>query len=202
MSKGTYYNTIVSWMCLWMLLRLLFLNMYQVYVDTCIWSCHFLIIVSSWLCSVEQVTNVVLYSNDKYVKSVAKEETEWVFVSLVSGERSELPVICWSCIVHEVLIHIPGIRFPLVPHWRRSTLCTLCWRTTRTAEESLWMDDWNMKTPTWLHPACRCHGSLWRCGTEGPRRSSECCLSVSVWSRRSWKRSRGCWFPTRWYWRW
>lgn len=25
--------------------------------------------------SVEQVTNVVLYSNDKYVKSVAKEET-------------------------------------------------------------------------------------------------------------------------------
>ncbi|KAM4521299.1 S-arrestin-like, partial [Odontesthes bonariensis] len=26
--------------------------------------------------SVEQVTNVVLYSNDKYVKSVAKEETE------------------------------------------------------------------------------------------------------------------------------
>lgn len=28
------------------------------------------------LCSVEQVTNIVLYSNDKYVKSVAKEETE------------------------------------------------------------------------------------------------------------------------------
>ncbi len=30
------------------------------------------------LCLVEQVTNVVLYSNDKYVKSVAKEETKWV----------------------------------------------------------------------------------------------------------------------------
>ncbi len=28
------------------------------------------------LCLVEQVTNVVLYSNDKYVKSVAKEETK------------------------------------------------------------------------------------------------------------------------------
>lgn len=27
------------------------------------------------LSAVEQVTNVVLYSNDKYVKSVAKEET-------------------------------------------------------------------------------------------------------------------------------
>lgn len=33
------------------------------------------------LCSVEQVTNVVLYSNDKYVKSVAKEETEWAKLS-------------------------------------------------------------------------------------------------------------------------
>ncbi len=32
--------------------------------------------LSVCLCLVEQVTNVVLYSNDKYVKSVAKEETE------------------------------------------------------------------------------------------------------------------------------
>lgn len=29
----------------------------------------------SCCCPVEQVTTVVLYSNDKYVKSVAKEET-------------------------------------------------------------------------------------------------------------------------------
>lgn len=36
------------------------------------------------LCSVEQVTNVVLYSNDKYVKSVAKEETEWAKLFLNS----------------------------------------------------------------------------------------------------------------------
>lgn len=28
-----------------------------------------------FLCLVEQVTHVILYSSDKYVKSVAKEET-------------------------------------------------------------------------------------------------------------------------------
>ncbi len=64
----------------WTLLTLLTLKLMRKCVSEC------------FLCfsvTVEQVTNVVLYSNDKYIKTVAYEETGWVpthhyYVSVMS----------------------------------------------------------------------------------------------------------------------
>lgn len=58
-----------------------------------------------WFVSVvEQVTNVVLYSNDKYVKSVAKEETKWVSLFLLHLSTVMFKSQCYS-VSYTVMYH-------------------------------------------------------------------------------------------------
>lgn len=99
--------------------------------------------------TVDQTTDIVLYSADKYTKAVYTQEFGYV-----EQRRPDLPQTrAHVMIVFTSVFHLERRWSPAAP---TRTLCPsrLCCLTTRRSEDWRWTADWRTRTLTWPPPLC------------------------------------------------
>lgn len=103
--------------------------------------------------TVDQTTDIVLYSADKYTKAVYTQEFGYVERSRPDPPRAHAHA-AWLC--SRMCLSVLDLERRWSPAAPTRTLCPsrLCWPTTRRSEGWRWTGGWRTRTLTWPPPLC------------------------------------------------